>query len=140
MPLGALETLGNSQQLTADHCPSAQPPEEIEQFLGGNLRISREETKNSSEVSFDSSEVLFHSSEVLFHASVENFHFLPGKTKIATEISEWPVLADDTIGEKDRRAKRRSPKGGQNFLWGYLIDWLVRPSGRRLHVGFLAQY
>ena len=44
---------------------------EIEQFLGGNLRISREETKNSSELSF-------HSSEVLFHGSVENFHLLAG--------------------------------------------------------------
>ena len=51
---------------------------EIEQFLGGNLQISREETKNSSEVSFHSSEVLFHSSEVLFHGSLENFHLLAG--------------------------------------------------------------
>ena len=85
MPLGALETLGNSQQLTADHRLSAQPPEEIEQFLGGNLRISREETKNSSEVSFDSSEVLFHSSEVLFHASVENFHLLLSDKSFSAE-------------------------------------------------------
>ena len=51
---------------------------EIEQFLGGNLQISREETKNLSELSFHSSEVSFHSSEVLFHGSVENFHFLAG--------------------------------------------------------------
>ena len=51
---------------------------EIGQFLSGNLQISREEMKNSSEVSFHSSEVLFHSSEVLFHGSLENFHLLAG--------------------------------------------------------------
>ena len=51
---------------------------EIEEFLRGDLRISTEESGNSSEVSFDSSEVSFHSSEVLFRSSVENFHFLAG--------------------------------------------------------------
>ena len=58
---------------------------EIEQFLGGNLRISREETKNSSELSFHSSEVSFHSSELLFLGSVENFRLLRGDFRFPRE-------------------------------------------------------
>ena len=51
---------------------------EIEQFLGGDRRISTEVSKNSSELRNLSSEVSFHSSELLFPGSVENFRFLLG--------------------------------------------------------------
>lgn len=51
---------------------------EIEGFLGGDLGLSSEERKNSSELRFLSSEVPFHSSELLFPGSVENLRFLAG--------------------------------------------------------------
>ena len=52
--------------------------EEIDQFLGGDLGLSSEERRNSSEVSFHSSEVSFHSSELLYPGSVGNVRLLRG--------------------------------------------------------------
>ena len=45
--------------------------EEIDQFLGGDLGLSSEERRNSSEVSF-------HSSELLYPGSVGNVRLLRG--------------------------------------------------------------
>ena len=65
--------------------PSTSRSEEIEGFLGGDLRIFTEEQTNSSELSFASSEVSFHSSELLFRPSVRNFRLLPGGSRFPRE-------------------------------------------------------
>ena len=57
----------------------------ISEFLGGDIELSREETKYSSELRNLSSEVSFHSSELLFPGSVENFRFLAGDLRFPRE-------------------------------------------------------
>ena len=59
--------------------------EEIKQFLGGDLRLSTEESKNSSELRNLSSEVSFHSSELLFPGSVKKIHLLAEDLGFSTE-------------------------------------------------------
>ena len=56
-------------------------------FLPRDLRFSKEQTANSSELRNLSSELSFHSSEVSFRASVENFRLLPRAFRFPPEES-----------------------------------------------------
>ena len=67
---------------------------EIEGFLGGDLGLSSEERKNSSELRFLSSEVPFHSSELLFPGSVGSIRLLPGDSRFPRERLELAEMQD----------------------------------------------
>ena len=83
-------------------------------FLWGYFLFSKEEQKNSSDLSFDSSEVSFDSSEEISLTSVENFYFLGsywGNSSV--EISfQWIVWRIRTI-----EAIRTDEKPGTYILW-----------------------
>ena len=69
--------------------------EEIEGFLGGDLQLSTEKRKNSSELRNLSSEVSFHSSELLFPGSVKKIHLLAGDFGFPTEGRGWRLEVRD---------------------------------------------